>query len=375
MSGTSADGIDAAVVEIPEGERPRLLAHFFLAYPAEVRDLVLSVCRAGKAGVDVVSNVNFVLGELFAEAALGAIKQAGITAREVDAIGSHGQTVWHQPEDAEIAGRKVRSTLQIGEAAVIAERTGVPVISNFRAADMAAGGQGAPLAAFADFVLFRHEAFSRTVQNIGGIANVTFLKAGCRMEDVVAFDTGPGNMLIDGAVRRFTGATKSYDCDGQLAAAGTVSARLLDRLMRHPFLSAAPPKSTGREAFGEQFLEEILGWPEARKLEDCDVIATLTAFTAASIEDAYRRFLPSLPDQVILGGGGSRNVTLRRMLEKKLSPISVLVHEDFGIPSTAKEAMAFAILAAETLRGRPSNVPSATGARHRVVLGSIYRSR
>jgi len=371
MSGTSADGIDAVVVEFADHCRPALLAHREMEYPQEIRELVLTLCMPGGADAAVISAANYMLGELLAEAALRVMGAAGLDRQDLDAVASHGQTIWHQPEAAQIAGREVRSTLQIGEAAVIAERTGLKVISDFRAADMAAGGQGAPLTPFADYVLFRDERISRAVQNIGGIANVTFLPAGCTMQRVIAFDTGPGNMLIDAAVGHLTGAGRAYDRDGALAGAGIVRERLLARLMSHPFLAQPPPKSTGREAFGEHFLRELLAWPEAEGVCGEDLAATLTAFTAASIAESYRRFLPNMPEQVILGGGGSRNQTLTRMLKERLGPSEVLLHEDFGIPAKAKEAMAFAILAAETLRGRPSNVPSATGAMHRAILGKV----
>ncbi len=362
MSGTSADGIDAALVEIAGADslQWRLLQYAQLPFHEALRGEVLACMTEQEGTVARICALNAALGEAFAAAAKHVADDAGVPLHAIDAIGSHGQTVWHIPGQA---------TLQIGEPAVIAERTGVAVVSNFRARDIAAGGQGAPLVALVDALLLTHPARVRAAQNIGGIANVTFLPAGS-VQGAFAFDTGPGNMLIDDAARRMTQGAQQCDIDGALAAQGRVHDALLRDLMRHPFLQAAPPKTTGREMFGAHFGVQVWADAAAQKICPHDVIATLTMFTAASIADAYRRFLPVPPAEVIVSGGGARNPTLMRMLQERLGA-RVTTSDDAGIPSDAKEAIAFAILAHQTLQGRAGNLPAATGARHPVVLGCI----
>lgn len=370
MSGTSADGIDAAVVEIT-GVSPhlevRMLAFRSTAWPSEMRRRILRACQPGQAGADELCRLNFDLGEAFARAALDAIAAAGLEPDQVDLIGSHGQTVWHEVDRE---GR-VHSTLQLGEAAVIAERTGVPTVSDFRARDVAAGGQGAPLIAYVDWLLLRHPTRARAIQNIGGIANVTYLPPGDDPDGVLAFDTGPGNMLIDAAAARATEGALTFDQDGELAARGRVDEALVSEWLAHPYFRRPPPKSTGRELFGEVFFDSAWARARARGLEPADIVASLTALTARSIADAYRRFLPRPVEEVIVGGGGARNPALMRMLYQALAPARVMTHEDLGMDSDAKEAIAFAVLAYETWHGRPGNLPSVTGARRRVILGQI----
>jgi anhydro-N-acetylmuramic acid kinase len=377
MSGTSADGIDAVVARISgtgRGLRAEVRAHAHRNFPASPRQHILHVCLRGT--VAEICELNFLLGEHFARTALAVIRKAGLKPRDIAAIGSHGQTIHHLPN------AKIPSTLQIGEPAVIAERTGITTVADFRVRDMAAGGQGAPLVPYADWALFTDEQRPRIIQNIGGIANFTFLPPRAGLNNVFAVDTGPGNMLIDAVVTELSRGRQSFDRDGRWGAKGRASEKLLAACMAHPYIRRRPPKTTGREEFGESFARWFLAKARRTRLADVDIVATATAFTAASIADAYERFaFPKLEPknifklQVILGGGGARNRTLRRMLEERIDVGELLTHEDFGIADSAKEALAFAILAHETLLGKPSNVPSVTGARHPVVLGKVlFRS-
>jgi anhydro-N-acetylmuramic acid kinase len=370
MSGTSTDGVDAAVAEIngaPPDLSLALLPFTFVPYNAEQRARIFALFDPVTSTVDHICRMNFALGQWFAAAALRAIEEAGLTPSDVDLIGSHGQTIYH----AVGADSAVKSTLQIGEAAVIAARTGCTTIADFRVADVAAGGQGAPLVSYADWLLLRHPTRVRAVQNIGGIANVTYLPPGDDPAGVLAFDTGPGNMLIDYAASCATAGEQTFDRDGRLAARGQVDEALLTGLMSHPFLVLSPPKTSGREQFGVSFGAQVWAQAKARGLADEDIVATLTALTAASIADAYHRFLPQLPDEVILGGGGASNPTLVAMLHQRLAPACVMTHETLGLCSDAKEALAFAVLAFETIHGRPGNLPACTAAASRVVVGKI----
>jgi anhydro-N-acetylmuramic acid kinase len=388
MSGTSADGIDAAVVRL-EGAPPSLtwdvLTHLHRPFHSELRDEIFNCFRPETSSVDRLCRLNFSLGRAFGAAALDAATQAGLSITQIDLIGSHGQTLWHEPPSGEESG----STLQLGEPAIIAEITGVPVVGNFRTRDMAVGGQGAPLVPLADRLLLSHPSRVRAAQNIGGIANVTFLPPVFAAEtqsaerenersgptslnpDVIAFDTGPGNMLIDEAARLATDGAWRYDRDGALAAQGSIDESLLAEWMTEPFFQQHPPRTTGRELFGTQRAARYWSQASRRGLNPSDIVATLTALTAHSIERAYRGFLPTLPDEVIVSGGGARNPTLMAMLAKRLKPARVTTSEEYGLGIEAKEAIAFAVLAYETRHKRPGNVPAATGASRPVVLGSI----
>ena len=370
MSGTSADGVDAVLVEI-EGNgfdtSFRLIQFITYPFPKGVRNRIFQLFSPSSCSVEDVCEMNFVLGDIFARAALDVVAQARLQTSEVDLIGSHGQTICHLPD------RPVRSTLQIGEPAVIAHRTGIVTVGDFRVADVAAGGQGAPLIPYVDFLLFQDSKKSRAIQNIGGIGNVTVLPADGNLEDILAFDTGPGNMVIDEVARIITDGQKSYDHNGEMASKGISSDYMLRKLLSHPFLYQPPPKTTGREEFGTHFAHELVDEAKQLGINDVDLLATVTAYTAECIYQNYKQFV--LPEydisEILVSGGGLHNLTLMEFLRESFSPILVRSVEDFDLVSDAKEAVAFAVLANEAIHGNPGNVPSATGADHSVVLGKI----
>ena len=339
ISGTSADGIDVAVVDI--NDHIQVIATKTIPYPPEIRQAILSV-----PDVPTVSRLNFLLGELFAEAVI----QCGVPLETIELIGSHGQTIFHEGEPADFLGRKIASTLQIAEPAVIASRTGIETIADFRTADIAAGGKGAPLVPFLDYQLFRHPEIARIALNIGGIANITVIPAAAQPDDVVAFDTGPGNMVIDAIAPPF-------DRDGELARAGRVNAALLERLLADPYYQRHPPKSCGREQYGSDFVRSTA----------IDV-ATATELTVRSIALAIDRYPKTR--EVIVSGGGAHNRFLMERLQAGLKA-RVTTSAEFGIDVDAKEAILFAVLAYETHHRRAGNLPSATGARRRMILGKI----
>jgi anhydro-N-acetylmuramic acid kinase len=370
MSGTSADGIDAALVRISgSGRETKAAVEAFVTYPfpSALRQQILDMCHGG-GNAETVSRLNTTLGHLFADAALAVRDKVARTTQVIDAVASHGQTISHTP-----ASVPFPATLQIGEPSIIARRLEVPVVSDFRAADMSAGGQGAPLVPYVDWCLLTHPTKARAIQNIGGIGNVTYLPVNAVPESVLGFDTGPGNMLIDAAAAWFSDGALTFDNRGEIAATGSVDPELLAWLLTHPFLHRKPPKSAGREEFGSGFFAHEILPRQSHRMRDRakDVVTTLTAFTAYSIFEAYRAFLPAMPEEVIIGGGGARNATLMRMLSEKFGPTPVVTHEEIGIDSDAKEALAFAVLANETLLGKPANLPSVTGALKRVILGKI----
>ena len=369
MSGTSADGVDAAIVDITP-DRARVVAFATFPYPPALRRRILDLAHADTARVDDLCRLNFALGEVFADALVHLARRSRIALGTIDLVGSHGQTVRHLPKR-----RRPGATLQLGEPSVIAERTGILTVADFRPRDVAAGGQGAPLVPFADYFLFRDRRKARAVQNIGGIANVTYLAPRAGLAKLIAFDTGPGNMVIDRAAERASRGRARYDAGGRMAARGRVDAALLGEWMRHPYLKRRPPKSTGREAFGRAFADTLYDRARRRGMRPTDIVATVTAWTAESIADAYRRFLLRFPDEVILSGGGARNATLRTRLAEAVAPARVRLSDEFGIDADAKEAVSFAILAWATVRGQANNVPSATGAARGVVLGKIVPGR
>lgn len=357
MSGTSLDGVDVAVVDIA-GKKIRTVTHATMPYPPATRERILAVSSAAD-----ISRLNFELGELYAKAVAAACRRGKVPLESLDLVGCHGQTIYHE------GGGSRANTLQIGEASVIAERLGIPVVSDFRTRDIAAGGQGAPLVPFADFLLLAGAKWNRVALNIGGIANITAIPAGSRPEDVVAFDTGPGNMVVDGLVRRYTGGKRRFDRGGQIARRGAVNHHLLNELLRDRYYRAAPPKSAGREQFGAAFLERLL----ATGLPLPDLIATATALTAATVAEGVERFVrPRMKvDELIVSGGGAHNPQMMAYLAALLPDVALATSADFGVSVDAKEAIAFAVLAYQTWRRRPANLPSATGARRAVVLGKI----
>jgi anhydro-N-acetylmuramic acid kinase len=382
MSGTSADAIDAALCEISGqgrgGLSVKLLGEYSLQLPENLRMRILSACQNGGGTSADLCELNFLLGEAFAAAANGSIDAAKLTAADVDLVGSHGQTVHHTPHRTGSGDYQIGSTLQIGEAAVIAERTGITVVNNFRTRDVAAGGQGAPLVPFVDDLLFSHATESRVVLNIGGISNLTWLPAGAPPEETIAYDSGPGNMIIDGMVAYMTQGEQTYDRDGGMAATGTVHPQLLNAMMEHPFLKRSPPKSTGREEFGMNYAVSMYEWCNKHQLVIMprDILATATRFTALSIADSIRRFVEpkGSVSRVIVSGGGVLNPVLMSALKDELKGVEIQNSDAFGIPVKSKESIAFAIMARETILGRPCNLPSATGASGPRLLGQITPS-
>jgi len=388
MSGTSADGIDVAIVRLMgRGLRTRLqlLTHKHFAYPANVRRAVLVAMNAERASVAELARLNFLLGELYAEAVLNTAWESGA---KIELVGCHGQTLYHQGTAAPFLGRKVACTWQTGEGAVIAARTGVGVVSDFRVADMAAGGQGAPLVPYLDYLLYRHARRGRIVQNIGGIGNLSAIPAGARAEQVTAFDTGPGNMVMDALAEGHF--DRAYDRDGKLAAAGTVLDAVVREILGARFFRQKPPKTAGREQFGREFVKWFTARcrREQKRVSGEDLLATATTLTARSIGLAVRSVMdaenyPTLSQKprqgwgtqtdFIVSGGGARNKTLMKMIAMELAPLKLKITttDEHGLASEAKEAAAFAVLAYETWHGEASNLPSATGAKRAVVLGKV----
>jgi len=383
MSGTSADGINVALVRIQgRGFRSRLelLAHYEFPYPLAVRRAVLQAMNASAAKVADLARLDFMLGSLYADAVRTALRRARL---ECELVGCHGQTIYHQSTSSLYLGRPIACTWQTGESAIIAATLGVPVVSDFRPADMAAGGKGAPLVPYLDYVLFRHRRFGRIVQNIGGIGNLTAIPPRATPDDLVAFDTGPGNMVIDAIAERLF--DRPYDRNGRLAANGRPIEPVVGRLLTRSFFRQHPPKTAGREEFGNHYALELIRL--CRRADPHDMVATATALTARSIGIAVRNIVlpsdaanrpansrwPSRYRQFVASGGGTKNSTLMRMIREELAPLRIQVRttDDFGMPSAAKEAVALALLAHQTWRHLPSNIPSATGASRPAILGKI----
>lgn len=375
MSGTSADAIDAALCDI-QGAPPQLRARIVHAitfpYPQGFQAHILRMCLPSQSSVDQLCLINFELAALFAEAALRVIAEAGMHPDQIDLIGSHGQTLWHQVQP----DGTVKATLQIGDGSVIAEKTGITTINNFRSRDVAAGGQGAPLTGYADWLLLSHPTRWRAVQNIGGIGNVTFLPPlSDSTSTPLAFDTGPGNALIDSTVALLTQGVHAFDADSALARRGRISEEWLQELLSHPYYERKPPKTTGRELFGASMAAELLESGRARGLDEASIVSTLTMLTATTIADAYARFAPAQVEEIILGGGGRRNPFMVEALRGLIPSAAVISHEDVGIDSDNKEALVFALLAHESWHNRPGTHPALTGAHYGAVLGQITPGR
>jgi anhydro-N-acetylmuramic acid kinase len=375
MSGTSADGIDVALVRITganEKIRFKLLRHWHSTYPAAVRKALLALMNAPAARVADISRMDFLLGELYADAVQTAMRKGGV--KSVDLVGCHGQTIYHQGERKRFLGLPVSCTWQLGEGAVIAAKLGVDVVSDFRPADMAAGGKGAPLVPFLDHMVYRDKKRGRILQNLGGIANLTAISTGASLNDLIAFDTGPANMVIDACMEDLYG--RRFDHDGGIAATGKALDHPLEKALRHPYFKQPPPKTAGREEFGREFTREFIrSCGKARKQ---DIVATATALTARSIGQSLKRFVVTSAGRnrfkdYVVAGGGAENRTLMQMLRDEIAPLGLemVPSERFGVPAQAKEAIAFGLLAYQTWHRRPSNVPFATGAKKSAVLGKI----
>jgi anhydro-N-acetylmuramic acid kinase len=372
MSGTSGDGVDAALVEITgrkQSLRARTLAAQTLAYPRTLQQRIVTASVSGTVGE--ICHLNALLGEWFADAALQVIRRAKLRPADIALIGSHGQTIHHLPHGIQAAGvGAIRSTLQIAEPTVIAERTGITTIGNFRTRDVAAGGQGAPLTPMAHALLLKHPRRARLVVNLGGISNVTYIPRGGSEEEVVAFDTGPANMVLDGLMARLSNGRFLMDRDGKLALKGKVDTRLLSKLLAHPFLSKRPPKSTGREDFGPALVDELITIQQQQKLSLEDLLATCSMWTAKAVGTS-RRWIKGQVEEVVVGGGGVRNRGIMGHLSSVFAPVPVTTFDALGWDSKAFEAVAFAVLAYQTVTGQWGNLPAVTGATHPVILGAI----
>ena len=374
MSGTSLDGVDAVLVHLA-GSGPDLTmeteAFVHVPYPEALRDLIRQNTHEHSSSVQALTRLDVRIAEAYADAVERVLEGAGRDRGALDLVGAHGQTMCHLPEPADCAGKDVRATLQLGNSSTLATRLGVPVVGNFRAADLALGGQGAPLVPYFDYATFTDADEARGLLNLGGIANLTVLPAGGTPDEVRAFDTGPANMVIDALATRLFDAP--YDPDGQHADAGTPDHDLLADLLEGDFFHREPPKSTGRDDFGADYVDRLLGAAQSRGLSPEDTMATATLLTAASVYQAYARYVRPAQsiDVLIASGGGVHNDTLMRMLDDAFAPIPVHTASAYGVDADAKEALCFAVLAHETVNGVPTNLPSVTGASERTLLGSI----
>lgn len=376
MSGTSADGIECALARIsgaPPHLNAKFLNHCSIRFPPAVRQEILRVAEQTAISAGELSGLNFRLGDIFADAALTACRKFRISTKKISLIGSHGQTIFHRGHPVKYLGAPTASTLQIGEASIIASKTGITTVADFRPADIALGGQGAPLVPYADYLLYCHAKLGRVSLNLGGIANITVIPAAGKASQIIAFDTGPANMIIDALVSHFTNGRQRFDKNARLARSGRAIPALVDELMRDPFLKSPPPKSTGREYYGRAYTNKLLVLGRKHSANPSDLVRAATIFTALSVVDALNRFVirKTKIHQLIVSGGGAHNPLIMAQLAVTLSGIEILASSDCGVPIDAKEAFAFALLAYETFHRRPSNLPSATGARGLAILGKI----
>ena len=374
MSGTSADGVDAALCRIHGSgldTRVELVSFLYVPFEDHVRERILTLAGGNAGGSHELLMLSVLLGKLYTDACLALCEQAGIRPDEVDLVGTHGQTLWHVPVAEDYLGYSLRGTLQMGEPSFINEALGCPVISDFRVRDMAAGGLGAPLVPYSEFLLYRSNDLNVGLQNIGGIGNLTVLPKGGELTDTFAFDTGPGNMVMDAIVNRMTGGAQRWDESGKLASTGQVNEKLLAFLLDDPYLRRKAPKTTGREVYGESYVNALIAKGESLGMSMLDMLTTATRFTAECIRIAADKTSFIRPDRLIVGGGGAQNATLMRMIADLLPGVQVMRNEELGFDGDAKEAVAFAILANEYVFGRCGNVTSATNASHPVVLGKM----
>ena len=372
MSGTIVDGIDAAIAEIEgsgTGMKMRQIDFITVPFPEGFKELVIRNSLTGTSDVADIARLNFLIAQLYADAVRRLCNHAGVKTQDVDLIGSHGQTIHHLPRAERMFGKDVSATLQIGDPSVLAKLTGIATVGDFRVGDIALGGQGAPLVPYFDYILFRSNEKSRSLLNIGGISNITYLPKGCGTQDVLAFDTGPGNMIVDRLMKKMF--NKDFDEGGAIAIAGTIQGDMIDWLMTDTFVRMAPPKSTGRERYGDPFVTSLLEKYGGRRIED--IIATVSEFTAVSVYTNYLLFLKTKGgiDELFVSGGGAHNRYILDSLRNHFGGVSVAAAEDIGISSDAKEALCFAVLANELISGNPANLPSVTGASKETLLGKI----
>jgi len=380
-SGTSTDGVEAAIVKVRGSyltAKANLIEHLSYEYSSEIREKLFELYFKKNATVEKLCQANVLLGELFSKAALAVVKKAGLKMNQIDAVGSSGQILYHvrknqDNNDIWYKNNIIPSAFDLSEGSVIAQRTGLPTVTNMRISDMVVGGEGNPLVTYGDWVLFRTDKSNRAILNIGGIANPTILPKDCKLDNVFAFDTGPGNMVIDGVVKHITKGKKLFDNYGEIASKGKVEPELLDKLMQHPYIHRKPPKTTGREVFGNHYVKQVLQQAEKLRISPEDLTTTVTAFTAASIALNFKKYiLPKVKiDEILLCGGGSYNKTLIKHIENYLPDIKIGTVEKCDIPIGAREVVCVAIIANETMLGQPGNVPNATGASKRVIMGSI----
>lgn len=375
MSGTSLDGIDAALVKILDnkGDIKAELIHFtFIDYSSDIQSELLKLCQPDTANLAMISKMNMYLGDVFSDAVEKVCHEAGLAKKDISLVSSHGQTIYHQPDAEWVDGRAIISTFQIGDIGVIAEKTGITTVGDFRTRDMAAGGQGAPLVPYADYMLFKKADVGRVLLNIGGIANMTVIPRRARESDVFAYDTGPGNMMIDAFAKWATGGKETYDREGRLARQGKINEEWLEELLAHDYFGRPSPKSTGRELFGEKYARKLWGEASAKGLISADKLATITELTARTIADEIKRHVEKHHlSEVLVSGGGRYNSFLMERIRVNLPALEVKPTDDENMNADAKEAIVFALLGYQCFHKRTNNIPSATGADHPVVMGKI----